>query len=79
VRKKPAINFSLPELSHRINTDSYINTKECAWFTHLGESTLKQMRAAQTGPPWHLISTRVLYKPSEVSRWLEQRKNGGAR
>jgi hypothetical protein len=76
-RSKPATKLNLHELSQRIACDGYLTTPECAWYTHLGISTLKQMRQRGEGPPSHYISCRVLYKPSEVSRWAQQK--GGAK
>jgi hypothetical protein len=77
VRCKPTLNFS--EVSQRVACDAWLTEPQCAWLINQGASTLKQWRlGGKSCPPWRYLNTRVVYRPSEVQRWMDQ-QNGGTR
>lgn len=49
-----------------------IGTKEVAVMTHLAEGTLRFYRHTNQGPACFTIGRRVLYRRSEVERWIAE-------
>ncbi|WOC12569.1 helix-turn-helix transcriptional regulator [Gordonia sp. MP11Mi] len=60
-----------------------LTTKQvCASWPFLNENTMRYLRHAGTGPASFVVNKRVLYRRSEVERWLSEQEaattRGGA-
>lgn len=63
--------------------DELMTTKQaCEHFPFLNQNTMRYMRANSTGPASFVISGKVLYRRSEIERWLTEQEaattRGGA-
>jgi len=55
--------------------DIYLSPSQLADRAPFSVKSLETMRARGKGPPWRLVSRRIVYKWSEVVVWIEQGGN----
>lgn len=55
-----------------VEEDEFLSTKDAAKFLKLSRSTLAKMRIIGTGPQFHKLGRRVLYKSSDLRSWVER-------
>jgi len=56
----------------------YIGERELARRTTLSPRTLQLMRRKGNGPPWAKLGHRVVYRWTDVERWISERTQPGA-
>ena len=60
--------------------DGFLATKQVATYTGLSTSFFEKGRVYGYGPPYHRVRGRVLYRKSDVERWLaDQRRESNGR
>lgn len=52
----------------------YLNTQQAATYVGLSPCTLNRMRVTGEGPLYAKAGRRVLYDPSDLDRWIDDRK-----
>ncbi len=51
-----------------------LSTPEAAQYLGLGKSTLNKLRVSGSGPRFVSYGRRVVYDPSDLDAWLNERK-----
>lgn len=59
--------------------EEYLSTKEVAELTGLSVQFFEigRSRDAADQPPYSRVGRRIIYRRSEVEKWLEERRRGG--
>ena len=58
---------------------TFLVTKELARYLGMSPSWLEKARGEKKGPPYHKVGAKVLYRKSDVDRWLESNRLPGGR
>jgi excisionase family DNA binding protein len=59
-------------------TQAFLTDEETAELLRNTTSTLRRWRRKGLGPRWHRVGRKVLYRPSDVERWLRKQARGAA-
>jgi hypothetical protein len=57
-----------------IDIPSVIRARDAARMLGLSESTLAKLRLSGNGPAYCKLGRRVLYRPQDLSLWLEEHR-----
>ena len=52
----------------------YMNTEQAGSYLGLSPSTLRRMRVTGEGPRYSKAGRRVIYDPSDLDEWVDERK-----
>lgn len=60
--------------------EDVMTTKQvCTWLPFLNQNTLRYLRHKGEGPASFVINGRVLYRKSEIERWLVEQEQATTR
>lgn len=57
--------------------DIFLVTKQVANYLGVSTSWLEKARGNQNGPAYHKVGAKVLYRTSDVEKWLESNRVTG--
>ena len=55
-------------------TDDVMNTRQAAHSYHLSPSWLNKLRVTGDGPEYIKLGNKVLYRRSDIERWLDENR-----
>lgn len=59
--------------------DEFIDTNEVSTITKIPKGTLRYFRSTDQGPASFTLGRRVVYRKSEVLRWIEEQERSTRR